>query len=72
MQVAPWCMVELLNDDLETLFGLVGLRPVCEKQLQPKELSCNIVLLNCRKNSLKLTVKELMYCRPSVCNITES
>ena len=33
MQVAPWCMVELLNDDLETLFGLVGLRPVCEKQL---------------------------------------
>lgn len=31
MQVAAWYMVELLNDDLETLFGLVGLRPVCEQ-----------------------------------------
>lgn len=31
MQIAAWYMVELLNDDLETLFGLVGLRPVCEQ-----------------------------------------
>lgn len=31
MQIAAWHMVELLNDDLETLFGLVGLRPVCEQ-----------------------------------------
>ena len=31
IQIAAWYMVELLNDDLETLFGLVGLRPVCEQ-----------------------------------------